>query len=85
LSGTQITWELFPEQCGQSIKRADIETILEPKSLNFLEKIGDWFVMHLVVKNLVSILHTLNIVILNTYYFTSLDLKLLVEAYKTQI
>ena len=39
-------------QCGKSTKQQDVETILDAKSLTFLEKIGDWFVLHLVVKNL---------------------------------
>jgi uncharacterized protein YbcC (UPF0753/DUF2309 family) len=41
----------FP-QCGKSAKRSDIEAILEPTSLSLIEKIGDWFVLHLIVKNL---------------------------------
>lgn len=39
-------------QCGKSTKKEDVEAILDVKSLTFLEKIGDWFVLHLVVKNL---------------------------------
>ena len=40
----------FPSR--KSTKQQDVETILDAKSLTFLEKIGDWFVLHLVVKNL---------------------------------
>jgi hypothetical protein len=39
-------------RCGKSAKRSDIEAILEPPSLSLIEKIGDWFVLHLIVKNL---------------------------------
>lgn len=37
---------------GKSTKRAEIEAILEPQSLNFFERLGDWLVLHLVCKNL---------------------------------
>ena len=37
---------------GKSTKRADVEEILEPASLNFFERLGDWFLLHLVIKNL---------------------------------
>ncbi len=43
---------LFFFKCGKSAKRSDIEAILEPSSLNIIEKIGDWFLLHLIVKNL---------------------------------
>ncbi len=34
------------------MKRSDVETILDPASLSFTEKLGDWLVLHLVCKNL---------------------------------
>ena len=34
------------------MKRSDVETILEPNSLNAYEKIGDWLVLYFIVKNL---------------------------------
>jgi len=41
---------------GKSTKRAEIEAILEPQSLNFFERLGDWLVLHLVCKNLNALL-----------------------------
>jgi len=37
---------------GKSAKRSDIEAILDVPSLNIMEKIGDWFLLHLITKNL---------------------------------
>ncbi len=39
-------------QGGKSTKRSDVEAILDPSSLSYFEKIGDWFVLYLVCKNL---------------------------------
>ena len=33
-------------------RRSDVEAILDPAHLNFYEKLGDWFLLHLIVKNL---------------------------------
>ena len=32
--------------------KSDVETILNPKALGFGEKIGDWFILHQIIKNL---------------------------------
>lgn len=37
---------------GRSCKRSDVEAILDPVSLSWTEKIGDWFLLHLICKNL---------------------------------
>jgi hypothetical protein len=55
----------FLFQCGKSAKRSEIETILEPASLNLAEKIGDWFLLELIVKNLDTL--TVNDVIKQLY------------------
>ena len=34
------------------MKRIQVETILEPQSLNAFEKLGDWFILFMIVKNL---------------------------------
>ena len=34
------------------MKRIQVETILEPRAFNALEKLGDWLVLFFVVKNL---------------------------------
>ena len=34
------------------MKRIQVETILEPQSLNTFEKLGDWFILFMIVKNL---------------------------------
>jgi hypothetical protein len=39
-------------QGGKSVSRSDVETILEPMSLNALEKLGDWLVLYFIVRNL---------------------------------
>merc|ERR1712001_505519 len=50
--GPQIRVALIAVKGGKSTKRADVEVILEPASLNFFERLGDWFLLHLVIKNL---------------------------------
>jgi len=52
LIGPQIRVAQIAFRCGKSAKRSDIEALLEPHSFTFGEKIGDWFVLHLIVKNL---------------------------------
>jgi hypothetical protein len=37
---------------GRSCKRSDVEAILEPASLSYWEKLGDWFLLQLICKNL---------------------------------
>ena len=39
-------------QGTKKTKRSDVDAILEPESLNFFEKLGDWVVIYLVVRNL---------------------------------
>ena len=34
------------------MKRSDVEAILDPSSLNYMEKIGDWLVLYFICKNL---------------------------------
>jgi len=37
---------------GTSCRRSDVEAILEPASLTYFEKLGDWFLLQLICKNL---------------------------------
>jgi len=37
---------------GTSCRRSDVEAIVEPASLTYIEKLGDWFLLHLICKNL---------------------------------
>jgi len=50
--GTQIRVGLITIHGGKSCKRSDVEAILEPNSLSYTEKLGDWFLLHLICKNL---------------------------------
>jgi len=34
------------------MSRSEVETILEPRSLSFFEKVGDWLVLFFITKNL---------------------------------
>ena len=43
---------LITAQGGRSCKRSDVEAILEPASLSWAAKIGDWLLLHLICKNL---------------------------------
>jgi hypothetical protein len=52
IAGPQIRVALVTFTGGKSTKRSDVETILEPQSLNWFEKLGDWLVLYLVCKNL---------------------------------
>lgn len=54
--GSQIRVALIAVKGGKSTKRAEVEAILEPQSLNFFERLGDWLVLHLVCKNLNALL-----------------------------
>lgn len=50
--GPQIRVALIAFRCGHSTKRGQVEAILEPDSLNALEKLGDWLVLYFVIVNL---------------------------------
>jgi len=52
IAGPQIRVALITVKGGKSTKRSDVEAILEPESLNFIEKLGDWLVLHFICKNL---------------------------------
>jgi len=52
LLGKQIRVGLITIHGGKSCRRSDVEAILEPASLTFTEKLGDWFLLHLICKNL---------------------------------
>jgi len=52
LLGPQIRVALITAKGGKSTKRSDVEAILDPQSLNYLEKIGDWLVLYFICKNL---------------------------------
>lgn len=54
--GPQIRVALIAVKGTKLTKRADVETILEPASLNFFERLGDWLVLHLLCKNLNALL-----------------------------
>jgi len=48
----QIRVGLIRIHGGKSCRRSDVEAILEPASLTYTEKLGDWFLLHLICKNL---------------------------------
>merc|ERR1712083_1279257 len=50
--GKQIRVGLITIHGGKSCRRSDVEAILEPNSLSYTEKLGDWFLLHLICKNL---------------------------------
>lgn len=50
--GKQIRVGLITIHGGKSCRRSDVEAILEPASLTWFEKLGDWFLLHLICKNL---------------------------------
>jgi hypothetical protein len=52
LLGPQIRVALITVKGGKSTKRSDVEAILEPSSLNYVEKIGDWLILYFICKNL---------------------------------
>merc|ERR1712037_469992 len=37
---------------GKSCRRSDVEAILDPADQSYTEKLGDWFLLHLICKNL---------------------------------
>lgn len=52
LLGPQIRVALITVKGGKSTKRSDVEAILDPASLSWWEKVGDWLVLYFVCKNL---------------------------------
>jgi len=50
--GAQIRTAIIARKGTKKTKRSDVEAILEPESMNFFEKLGDWVVIYLVVRNL---------------------------------
>eukprot|EP00095_Tigriopus_kingsejongensis_P012189 maker-scaffold521_size146803-snap-gene-0.16 protein:Tk12189 transcript:maker-scaffold521_size146803-snap-gene-0.16-mRNA-1 annotation:"hypothetical protein DAPPUDRAFT_303789" len=52
LLGPQIRVALITVKGSKSTKRSDVEAILDPSSLSYLQKIGDWLVLYFVCKNL---------------------------------
>jgi len=50
--GSQIRTAIIARKGTKKTKRSDVESILEPESLTFFEKLGDWVVIYLVVRNL---------------------------------
>merc|ERR1719334_670233 len=50
--GKQIRVGLITIHGGKSCRRSDVEAILDPASLSYTEKLGDWFLLHLICKNL---------------------------------
>ena len=42
-------------QGTKKTKRSDVDAILEPESLGFFAKLGDWVVLYLLVRNLNNI------------------------------
>lgn len=63
--GSQIRVAIIATKGTKKTRRSDVEELLEPESLNFLEKLGDWLVVYfltrnlnaLVVNDLISALH----------------------------
>lgn len=52
LLGPQIRVVLITSKGGKSTKRSDVESILEPPSMSYGERIGDWLVLYFICKNL---------------------------------
>jgi len=52
LLGPQIRVALITVKGGKSTKRSDVEAILDPQSLGYMEKIGDWLLLYFICKNL---------------------------------
>ena len=50
--GKQFRVGLIVLDGGRSCRRAHVEAFLEPDYLSWWEKIGDWFLLHLICKNL---------------------------------
>lgn len=52
LLADQMRVGLIKVHGGKSCRRSDVEAILEPDGFTWTENIGDWFLLHLVCKNL---------------------------------
>jgi len=52
LLGDQMRVGLITVHGGKSCRRSDVEAILKPTGFTWTENIGDWFLLHLVCKNL---------------------------------
>lgn len=52
LVAIQLRVFLITQSGGKSVKRSDVESILEPASLSYFQKIGDWFLLKLICVNL---------------------------------
>lgn len=52
IMGPQIRVALIAVKGGKSTQRSDVEAILDPPSLGFMQKIGDWLVLYFICKNL---------------------------------
>jgi len=52
LIGSKMRTNLIVWHGGRTTKSSDVEAILEPQSLNWFEQIGDWLLLHFIVKNL---------------------------------
>ena len=50
--GKQFRVGLIVLDGGRSVRRAHVEAFLEPGYLSWWEKMGDWFLLHLICKNL---------------------------------
>merc|ERR1712129_513983 len=50
--GKQIRVGLITIHGGKSCRRSDVEAILDPADQSYTEKLGDWFLLHLICKNL---------------------------------
>jgi len=52
LAGAQLRVALITVHGGKSVKRSDVEAILETTSFSWFNKVGDWFILNLLCKNL---------------------------------
>jgi len=52
LAGSHLRVALITIHGGKSVKRGDVEAILETTSFSWFNRIGDWFILNLVCKNL---------------------------------
>jgi len=52
LIGSKMRTNLIVWHGGRTTKSSDVEAIMEPQSLNWFEQIGDWLLLHFIVKNL---------------------------------
>jgi len=53
--GSQIRTAIIARKGTKKTKRSDVDAILEPESLGFFAKLGDWVVLYLLVRNLNNI------------------------------